>query len=115
MCSHGAIYRDYSGEWTCLICGGPVPPPIENGRKEMLETRGDFCIIEEMEEHSEGKIAFVAEDGEFKRGKVISCSYIDKDVVVIYRNAKKLGLGHPDNFVIVEIEDVVATEHEDGK
>lgn len=114
MCSHGAIYRDFHGEWTCLMCGGSVPPPIEDGRKEMLVSRDDFCIVEEMEENNEGKIKIVDDDGEFKRGKVVSCGYIKADTIVIYRNGKKLGLGHP-NFVVVEKDDVIATERENGE
>ena len=83
---------------------------------------GSYLIVAmETVPSSSGLIKIVREDEEFVKGKVIAVRedsiigfeestelYVDDEIIFIKKAGKKLGLGEPENIVVIKFEDVVA-------
>lgn len=87
---------------------------------EKLEAMGDFTIIEKLKEDvASGPIAVAkASIPYFAKGRVISSGDLllepGQEVVFLIDNSLELGLGFPENIVVVKGDDVVCyvEEHE---
>lgn len=122
---HGALYKDFRGEWFCLLCGEQVNHKRLLIRRKESKMKicgfGNKIIVEVVKKKEREGGLIMPEEDNYSMGKVISigsvipCDLLSDDVelesgsLIAYQTSKAraLGLSFPETYFVVEAEDVV--------
>lgn len=87
---------------------------------ENFKAVGSFIIIKQIEEEEKGTIAIAGEKFPyFGKAQVLASGIPDvsvgKTIIYLKDNAKKFGLGEPNNICVIELDDIVGEESSEAE